>query len=216
MRADVQSTELPGTIMLAKFPQPEEVAPLIDDEAEAQMEVLLGIVKAGRSLRKTAADVLGKSRAPDHLRVVVSETDVGTVSDARSLVEGYCDDLRLQTGAGAVSVVDTPPAGSLEMHAAAGVSGTVCALLSVGCRLIFIVRAVYCAVAGDPEGKQKLTAEVKRLQGRRKKLAKTMGQLRARLSDPKFLANVPPHVRNAVLVLPECHTHDSVWGATRC
>ena len=78
------------------------------------------------------------------------------------------------------------------------------------------MRAVYCAVAGDPEGKQKLTAEVKRLQGRRKKLAKTMGQLRARLSDPKFLANVPPHVRNAVLVLPECHTYDTVAGATRC
>ena len=88
--------------------------------------------------------------------------------------------------------------------------------IALGWLSTHIVRAVYCAVAGDPEGKQKLTAEVKRLQGRRKKLAKTMGQLRARLSDPKFLANVPPHVRNAVLVLPECHTHDSVWGATRC
>ena len=70
-----------SSIVEQPFPSPTSVSMFLDPKAEADMAVLLGAVKAGRSLRKTATDILGKARK-DVLYVEASD-------DVSSLIEAH-------------------------------------------------------------------------------------------------------------------------------
>ncbi|XP_031950189.1 valine--tRNA ligase [Corvus moneduloides] len=156
----------PPSICLAPFPEPEQFC-WQDEEAEATMEFVLGIVRALRSLR--AAHGLTRQRPPCFLQC----PDPAWGSRARR----YRGLLRALGGVGAVRLLgggEGPP------------QGCAVAVASDRCTVHLLLKGVV-----DPP------KELSRLGGRREELEKALERLRERRGGPGYAQKVPPHVQEA-------------------
>lgn len=169
-RADVPS------VSLAPFPTANATEAMRDFEAEGQMEALLAVVRAARSVRKGAADVCGSDAVKELPLVVACD------SATQPLVRSHSRTLERLLRVPSVEVVpmasDPADAPSGALHASAGDRCT-----------------VYQPLPATADTRGGIDAELVRLSKRQGKLRKQHDQLAKRLASADYVAKVPDEVQ---------------------
>lgn len=165
------------SLAVAPFPTRTATATWRDVEAEEDMEVLLGVLGAARSLRKTVADISGQSWQTSASLMCVCDRQRDL-----DVVAAHAPHLRRLLKVGDLQVLHTS---DRRVEAAAG-------SLSLAAST---VTQVFFAMENNAETRTGLAATVKRLQKRADRLSATHAGLQARMSSEVYCERVPADVQ---------------------
>ncbi|OQR90137.1 valyl-tRNA synthetase [Achlya hypogyna] len=165
-----------ASLMVATFPDADELATWSDPDAEASMQAVLDVMHAVRSLRHTRKTLAPEAASADASGLVILCQDDAWMQ----LLQRNLPDIQAQCRAGAVELlaVDTTDASQLWLTQS----------LNQHCQVLMPL-----PVSLDTSGR--LSAEVDRLSKRQAKAAKTMDMLQAKKRDPKYTVNVPEAIQ---------------------